>query len=263
MKDVVGTKISLADGSYDSKYTKIDSEGKISCKYFSLSGSYSSDSIIIFSGTGINTQTVITPSGFGVYRKNTNGELVQTNWFDADDDVPNISLSSPDRLNNAYLNSSEMRIKHNNYDIYRIWNNAGVAKLQMDSTTNNDVESILEPGRLTVRTTNTSWVNIKNGDVTTGTGASLNSLASSLGNKQPQGNVSSLYPQSSVGHLNNFYSGVALGSGIPGAPNAGWFMVVAAGTAGTTVQRAYELFQGSCYHRYCASGTWSGWKCIY
>ena len=31
VKDTSGTKISLADGSYDSKYTKINSEGKISC----------------------------------------------------------------------------------------------------------------------------------------------------------------------------------------------------------------------------------------
>ena len=31
VKDVAGTKISLSDGSYDSKYTKINSEGKIEC----------------------------------------------------------------------------------------------------------------------------------------------------------------------------------------------------------------------------------------
>lgn len=38
VKDVAGTKISLADGSYDSKYTKINAEGKISCSDISITG---------------------------------------------------------------------------------------------------------------------------------------------------------------------------------------------------------------------------------
>ena len=70
----------------------------------------------------------------------------------------------------------------------------------------------------------------------------------------------SLFPAS---HLDFFYSGVTLGSNIPGAPSGNRFMIVAAGVSGTTVQRAYELFNGSCYHRYFASGTWSAWKNIY
>ncbi len=37
-KDTSGTKISLADGSYDSKYTKIDSDGKISCQSAEIKG---------------------------------------------------------------------------------------------------------------------------------------------------------------------------------------------------------------------------------
>lgn len=36
VKDTSGTKISLADGSYDSKYTKIDAEGKISCSNIAI-----------------------------------------------------------------------------------------------------------------------------------------------------------------------------------------------------------------------------------
>ena len=38
VKDTSGTKISLADGSYDSKYTKINSEGKISCQSAEIKG---------------------------------------------------------------------------------------------------------------------------------------------------------------------------------------------------------------------------------
>lgn len=36
VKDTSGTKISLADGSYDSKYTKINSEGKIECSNIAI-----------------------------------------------------------------------------------------------------------------------------------------------------------------------------------------------------------------------------------
>lgn len=38
VKDTSGTKISLADGSYDSKYTKIDLDGKISCQSAEIKG---------------------------------------------------------------------------------------------------------------------------------------------------------------------------------------------------------------------------------
>ncbi len=38
VKDTSGTKISLADGSYDSKYTKIDPDGKISCQSAEIKG---------------------------------------------------------------------------------------------------------------------------------------------------------------------------------------------------------------------------------
>lgn len=38
VKDTSGTKISLADGSYDSKYTKINSEGKIECSDIKITG---------------------------------------------------------------------------------------------------------------------------------------------------------------------------------------------------------------------------------
>ncbi len=46
VKDVAGTKISLADGSYDSKYTKIDAEGKISCSNISITGADSKLEIV-------------------------------------------------------------------------------------------------------------------------------------------------------------------------------------------------------------------------
>ena len=43
------------------------------------------------------------------------------------------------------------------------------------------------------------------------------------------------------------------------APNSDWWLVVSGGAGGTTVQRAYNLWNGQCYYRYCAAGNWSGW----
>ena len=61
-------------------------------------------------------------------------------------------------------------------------------------------------------------------------------------------------------NLNEFYSGVILGAGMGNAPNDGWWLVVSGGTGGTVTQRAYSLWDGLCYWRYCAAGNWSGWS---
>ena len=41
VKDVSGMKLSLTDGSWNSKYTKIDSDGKISCQSAEIKGQLS------------------------------------------------------------------------------------------------------------------------------------------------------------------------------------------------------------------------------
>ena len=97
-------------------------------------------------------------------------------------------------------------------------------------------------------------------------GISLRALDSSLTNLQT--NVATYYqPFGSSGaslksgqNLNEFYSGVILGSGMGNAPNGDWWLVVSGGAGGTTVQRAYNLWNGQCYYRYCAAGNWSGWS---
>ena len=61
-------------------------------------------------------------------------------------------------------------------------------------------------------------------------------------------------------NLNEFYSGVILGSGMGNAPDGDWWLVVSGGTGGTTVQRAYNLWSGRCNWRYCASGNWTAWQ---
>lgn len=61
-------------------------------------------------------------------------------------------------------------------------------------------------------------------------------------------------------NLNEFYSGVILGAGMGNAPNDGWWLIVSGGTGGTVTQRAYSLWDGLCYWRYCAAGNWSGWS---
>ena len=104
------------------------------------------------------------------------------------------------------------------------------------------------------------------GDVVTSENISLRNLSFSL--SELQTNVTTYYqPFGSSGaslksgqNLNEFYSGVILGAGMGNAPNDGWWLVVSGGTGGTVTQRAYSLWNGLCYWRYCAAGNWSGWN---
>lgn len=62
--------------------------------------------------------------------------------------------------------------------------------------------------------------------------------------------------------VNNFYNGIGLfNSSVSNLPTKDWYMVEAAGVAGTDVQVATNLFKSYYkYQRNCASGTWSVWK---
>ena len=291
VKDVAGTKISLADGSYDSKYTKIDAEGKIECNWLNCVTRTKGQEACGISIKNLDSTYVynITIMSDGMICSDESTQLFQLGL------VHNISNGSASGLiilqSNNPQDTMECRITHSGLKIGNARMNnepdGGVVYLYNSS----------DGGKLFLSGSNISWtskdkaytwrcvlddshnISIRGGqytdieivsinstriysfgDVVTRAGASLNSLASSLANKQPFNSAGSLFPAS---HLNYFYSGVALGSSIPGAPNSAWFMIVAAGVSGTTVQRAYDLFQGSCYHRYCAAGTWSAWKLIY
>lgn len=203
VKDTSGTKISLADGSYDSKYTKINAEGKISCQSAEIKGrlscygdlelvggDYQSDGTFVENGKRVEVCT------YG----NKLGHMLHMGKYD------------------DYLNVIA-------YD-FRACNGA--------------------PGEVEE-------------------GISLRALDASLTNLQT--NVSTYYqPFGSSGaslksgqNLNEFYSGVILGAGMGNAPNDGWWLIVSGGTGGTVTQRAYSLWDGLCYWRYCAAGNWSGW----
>ena len=114
-----------------------------------------------------------------------------------------------------------------------------------------------------VSSLNTSVSNLST--TVSGLSTSVSNLSTSLSALQT--NVATYYqPFGSSGaslksgqNLNEFYSGVILGAGMGNAPNGDWWLVVSGGTGGTTVQRAYNLWNGQCYYRYCASGNWSGW----
>ena len=203
VKDTSGTKISLSDGSYDSKYTKIDAEGKISCQSAEIKGrlscygdlelvggDYQSDGTFVENGKRVEVST------YG----SKWGHMLHMGKYD------------------DYLNVIA-------YD-FRACNGAP-----------DEAES----------------------------GISLRALDASLTNLQ--NNVSTYYqPFGSSGaslksgqNLNEFYSGVILGAGMGNAPNDGWWLIVSGGTGGTVTQRAYSLWDGLCYWRYCAAGNWSGW----
>jgi hypothetical protein len=249
VKDTSGTKISLADGSYDSKYTKIDSEGKIECSDIKITGGnidltaedYNTGKIKI---SYQNRYAKLSSVGLEFYDKfiASNGQSVEMTAFH---EIEGIDLK-------YYSQSGKI--------------NAGVS-LGYGASDSGDGEPYLELSRyINGKLYNTSiYANyIVSTNVMTTSGVSLNDLKTELSALQT--NVATYYQPFGLGNsiksgqnLNEFYSGVILGAGMGNAPNSDWWLVVSGGTGGTTVQRAYNLWNGQCYYRYCASGNWSGW----
>lgn len=203
VKDTSGTKISLADGSYDSKYTKIDPDGKISCQSAEIKGRLSCYGDLELVGGDYQSDGTFVENGKRVEVSTYGSKLGHMLHMGKYDDYLNVIA----------------------YD-FRACNGA--------------------PGEVEE-------------------GISLRALDASLTNLQ--NNVSTYYqPFGSSGaslksgqNLNEFYSGVILGAGMGNAPNDGWWLIVSGGTGGTVTQRAYSLWDGLCYWRYCAAGNWSGW----
>ncbi len=250
VKDASGTKISLADGSYDSKYTKINSEGKIECSDIKITGGnidltaedYNTGKIKI---SYQNRYAKLSSVGLEFYDKfiASNGQSVEMTAFH---EIEGIDLK-------YYSQSGKI--------------NAGVS-LGYGASDSGDGEPYLELSRyINGKLYNTSiYANyIVSPNVMTTSGVSLNDLKTELSALQT--NVATYYQPFGLGNsiksgqnLNEFYSGVMLGSGMGNAPNDGWWLIVSGGTGGTVTQRAYSLWDGLCYWRYCAAGNWSGWN---
>lgn len=221
-KDTSGTKISLADGSYDSKYTKIDSEGKISCSNIVITGDSSEFKIVR------NTKENVF----------SDGNLLDVR-YSTTMSLDKIEISRDVITREDY--STSITIKPDG--IY------AMGTIQVLDVTAQAMPVIRNVG-----------------DVVTSENISLRNLSFSL--SELQTNVTTYYqPFGSSGaslksgqNLNEFYSGVILGAGMGNAPNDGWWLVVSGGTGGTVTQRAYSLWNGLCYWRYCAAGNWSGWN---
>lgn len=222
VKDTSGTKISLADGSYDSKYTKISSEGKIECSNIAITGDSSEFKIVR------NTKEDI--FGDGAPLDVCYSTTVSLDKIEISRDV----LTREDYSTSLTITPS---------GIYTVGN---IQLLEIGSQTLPVIRNVA--------------------DVVTSENISLRSLSSSLSALQT--NVATYYqPFGSSGaslksgqNLNEFYSGVILGAGMGNAPNDGWWLIVSGGTGGTVTQRAYSLWDGLCYWRYCAAGNWSGWS---
>ena len=64
----------------------------------------------------------------------------------------------------------------------------------------------------------------------------------------------------SVADLNTFYTGITLTNSSENMPDDDWWLVLAGGASGTTVQLAYNLWASRVPRiRYCAAGVWSEW----
>lgn len=238
VKDTSGTKISLADGSYDSKYTKIDSQGKITCSNMLLNGGS-----ITFEGTSLDTKliTLTYPSDIS--------------------DTPNSLKLYPAGMDIHYSSSANMTEYDTSYafDGVTIDGKGGKAILSAArrgsvlelyaSVTNRTICLDGGSGSITASDIQTT------GDISTAV-TSINTLNTNLSQRQPWDKQSTIYSP----NLNEFFSGVTLGNGMANAPSGDWWLVIAGGTAGTTVQRAYNLWSGRAYWRYCASGNWVGWQ---
>lgn len=222
VKDTSGTKISLADGSYDSKYTKINSEGKISCSNIVITGDSSEFKIVR------NTKENVF----------SDGNLLDVR-YSTTMSLDKIEISRDVITREDY--STSITIKPDG--IY------AMGTIQVLNVTAQAMPVIQNVG-----------------DVVTSENISLRNLSFSL--SELQTNVNTYYqPFGSSGaslksgqNLNEFYSGVILGAGMGNAPNDGWWLIVSGGTGGTVTQRAYSLWDGLCYWRYCAAGNWSGWS---
>lgn len=267
----VGMKLNLADGSWESKYTKIDKNGKIRC------------SNIIISGGEIELISTKNTPYFRLISKDAAGNLESSSFYNSN----GFFIAKGD---SELEGSASMAVSSDpDLSLEGKYSRASYSSMGL---------SLYLPGaadadytiRLTATTGNIDVV----GDVTTSSGASLNTLKTDLSSLSTtvsglstsvsslsttvsglstslsalQTNVNTYYqPFGSSGaslksgqNLNEFYSGVILGAGMGNAPNGDWWLVVSGGTGGTTVQRAYNLWNGQCYYRYCASGNWSGWS---
>lgn len=64
----------------------------------------------------------------------------------------------------------------------------------------------------------------------------------------------------SVADLNTFYTGITLTNSSENMPDDDWWLVLAGGASGTTVQLAYNLWASRVPRiRYCAAEVWSEW----
>ena len=254
VKDTAGTFINLADGSWDSKYTKIDSEGKISCSDMSVTGG----SIVL---TSTNKCISI------------NQNYIQLSQNDEDTSFSTELAPGMFRYNCEYKDRTYLtQIYNGTFDIttkctdgsynYILYRSDEIAMARYHNNKVYTMFSVTSSGDI-----NTA------GDVTTTSGASLNGLNTTVSGLSTslsalQTNVATYYqPFGSSGaslksgqNLNEFYSGVILGAGMGNAPDGDWWLVVSGGTGGTTVQRAYNLWSGRCNWRYCAGGNWTAWQ---
>ena len=235
VKDTSGTKISLADGSYDSKYTKINSEGKISCSNIAITGGS-----IEFKGSTID-DTLISL----IYESNVSDE-------------PNSLSVYPAGIDIKYSSSANMSSYFTSYSYSGVTIDAGPKAIMTADRQGSSVELYSSVTNRSILLDGGSGTIVVDGDVSTSSGISLVNLWN---------NVSTYYQPFGLGgsiksgqNLNEFYSGVMLGAGMGNAPNDGWWLIVSGGTGGTVTQRAYSLWDGLCYWRYCAAGNWSGWN---
>lgn len=222
VKDTSGTKISLADGSYDSKYTKISSEGKIECSNIAITGDSSEFKIVR------NTKEDI--FGDGAPLDVCYSTTVSLDKIEISRDV----LPREDYSTSLIITPS---------GIYTVGN---IQLLEIGSQTLPVIRNVGD----VVTSENISLRSLS---------SSLSALQTNVATYyQPFG--SSGASLKSGQNLNEFYSGVILGAGMGNAPDGDWWLVVSGGTGGTTVQRAYNLWSGRCNWRYCASGNWTAWQ---
>ncbi len=203
VKDTSGTKISLADGSYDSKYTKIDAEGKISCQSAEIKGRLSCYGDLELVGGDYQSDGTFVENGKRVEVSTYGSKWGHMLHMGKYDDYLNV-IAYDFRACNGAPDEAESGISLRALD-------ASLTNLQ------NSVSTYYQPF-------GSSGASLKSGQ-----------------------------------NLNEFYSGVILGAGMGNAPNDGWWLIVSGGTGGTVTQRAYSLWDGLCYWRYCAAGNWSGW----
>lgn len=236
VKDTSGTKISLADGSYDSKYTKINSEGKIECSNIAITGGS-----IEFKGSTIDDTLIAL-----IYESNVSDE-------------PNSLSVYPAGIDIKYSSSANMSSYFTSYSYSGVTIDAGPKAIMTADRQGSSVELYSSVTNRSILLDGGSGTIVVDGDVSTSSGISLVNLWNNVSTYyQPFG--SSGASLKSGQNLNEFYSGVILGAGMGNAPNDGWWLIVSGGTGGTVTQRAYSLWDGLCYWRYCAAGNWSGWN---